>query len=336
MKVLLGADILIAANDSMQDFGTIGWLFQWFDRLGIDRYIDFPTLVVMTHFGGVNKDILNSCGLIKKVIRKSPHLKQVIGISPLSLSTSVINSDKAVNALIAQIAFLQTEEVDYIISDNEYLHSLARKLEIDDRVYSVAEFIDKCAIENRAVDPSKGLIVEETLCSNLDVNDVFFDTFKKDYPGYIEWFQRKTKDFVFISKNGKKIIALLKLKIERSRSEFNDIEPELPNVKTLKISSFKIEPNRTKLAERFIRIIFNYAICHDVQNIYVTFFDNYEQKHRLKRLLNKWGFTEWGHKKDSDEIVLTRPLIKSTNYLCPSKTFPFHGIKKGHIQIPVF
>lgn len=329
MKVLLGADLLLSAKDSNQDFGSIAWLFQWLDQLKIQRCIDFPTLIIMSHFGGVDKRLLHSCKIIKKVIRKSPRINQLIDLFKKDIIFDYKKHESSINALVAQLAFVEAGEVDFLITDNEYLHTLSKNLNIDDKVYSLSEFLDKCSIENRELDQSKGLFVEETYMSNLNINDEFFDTFKKDYSEYYDWFKAKSCDFVFVSRHNDKVIALLKLKIEDNPIEYTDITPPFTRGRQLKISSFKIEPNRTKLAERFMRIIFNYAINHSVENIYVTFFDNYERKHRLKRLFEKWGFGAWGHKINSDELVLSRPFKKTVNYLHPTLSFPFHGSKKG-------
>lgn len=329
MKILLGTDVLLAANDSTNELGSIEWLFQWFDKLKIKKCVDLSALFVMTHFGEINRNLIRSCKVINKVICKSAILQQ---LTTSSISDNLIThntSESALNAAAAQLAFLEAGEVDYIISDNETLHRLSKRLNIDDRVYNVAEFIDKCSIEYREFDFSKGLIVEELRMRDLDINEPFFDSFKKDYNDYLNWFIRKSKDAVFISRRERKIIALLKLKIENNPSDFADIVPPFNNHKVLKISSFKIEPNRTKLAERFMRIIFNAALGHDVNRIYATLFDNYESKRRLKRLFEKWGFENWGHKNNSNEIVLQRDFDKIANYSEPSLSFPFHGLQKG-------
>lgn len=336
MRVLLGADVIISAKDTSQDFATIGWLFQWLDKLKIRKCIDYPTCAVLSHFGNLRKLLLKNFEIIPKVYRKNPlHLSilsnYVDSYSGLSKSSPSINAD----ALIAQLAVLEAEDADFLITDNPFLHSLSRQLNIDDRVYYVSEFVDKCAFENRDADQSKGLIVEETTLSQLNIHDSFFDSFKKDYLNYTEWFQRKSNDKVFVSKRKGNVIALLKLKIEDKQSEFDDIRPQIFKKKLLKVSSFKIEPNRTKLAERFFRIIFNMASYEKVDGIYVTLFDNTEQKRRLKRLFEKWGFYLWGYKKGSSEIVLYRNFTKKFNFKSPQTTFPFHSGSRGVYLVSV-
>lgn len=336
MKVLLGADVIISAKDTSQDFASIGWLFQWLDKLKIKKCIDFPTCTVLSHFGNFRNQLLKSFEIIPKVYRKNPlHLSILSNYkypnNGLIQSFPSINAD----ALIAQLAVLEAGDADFLITDNPCLHTLSRQLNIDDRVYYVSEFVDKCAIENREADQSKGLIVEETTLSQLNINDSFFDSFRKDYENYDEWFQRKATDKVFVSIRKGKVIALLKLKIENKQSEFDDIKPQIIKKKLLKVSSFKIEPNRTKLAERFFRIIFNVASYERVDGIYVTLFDNTEQKRRLMRLFEKWGFYLWGNKKNSSEIVLYRDFTKDYNFKCPQKSFPFHSGCRGAYLVPI-
>lgn len=329
MKVLLGTDLLIYANDSNQDFGTIAWLFQWLDKLKIQKCIDFPSLAVLSHFSRINPALLRNCTTLRNIIRKTPLIQQAIDTTLNSITLKDTINKISINVIAAQLAFVEAGDVDFLISDNELLHQLSRNINLDDRIYYLSEFLDKCASENRELDQSKGLLVEECHLSNLNIEDEFFETFKRDYPEYEDWFKSKSNDFVFVSKRNDKIIALLKLKIEDEPCEYADIEPHFTKKKVLKISSFKIEPNRTKLAERFMRIIFNYAISHEVEIIYVTFFDNYERKHRLRRLFEKWGFNRWGNKVDSQELVLVRSFNKYVNYDFPPLSFPFHGPKRG-------
>lgn len=330
MKVLLGADILIAANEASQEFGSVGWLFQWLDNLKIQKCVDFATFTVLSHFGGINRRIFRNFQIIDKVYRKSPIAKLISSNLNCSVTTKTSKvNESSINALLAQLAILEAGDADFLISDNPSLHTLSKQLNIDDRVYTVSEYVDKCSFEYRELDQSKGLIIEETSFAKLDFNDSFFDSFKQDYPEYETWIKAKANDKVFVSLRQNRVIALLKLKIENSISDFSDINPPLPNQKVLKISSFKIEANRTKLAERFLRLIFNTAVSEKVSGIYVTFFDNYHSKHRLRLLFEKWGFKYWGTKVNSSEIVLFRNFTKNSISSNPRYSYPFHSSSKG-------
>lgn len=159
---------------------------------------------------------------------------------------------------------------------------------------------------------------------DLSLKDIFFKTFIDDYsPYYFRWFHSKSKDLVYISEDeNKSLKALLKLKIEGSEKDYSDITPRFPKAKRLKICSFKVDYTGEKLSERFIRIIFDTALEEKVDEIYVTIYNTSKIRKRLIDLLERWGFYNWGKKKE--ELAYLRKLNGSlTGNL--RKDFPFHS-----------
>ncbi|MCH4212311.1 MAG: N-acetyltransferase [Prevotella sp.] len=143
---------------------------------------------------------------------------------------------------------------------------------------------------------------------DIDLCDVFFDSLKEDYPGFSQWYNRKAADnaaaYVQYTSDGA-IQAFLYLKIENGI--LNDVEPSRPKANRLKVGTFKIDAHNTKLGERFIKIITNYAINISADEIYVTIF---EKQKPLIHLLNKYGFEKEGTK--GKELV----LIKDMKRIC--------------------
>ena len=93
------------------------------------------------------------------------------------------------------------------------------------------------------------------------------------------------------------------LKIE-SPIDNTDISPALDtNVTWLKIGTLKIDAHGTKLGERIIKKIFDFAVANNIYNIYVT---SFEKQAPLIKLLKRYGFVQ--HSKKINELVLTKNI----------------------------
>jgi hypothetical protein len=141
---------------------------------------------------------------------------------------------------------------------------------------------------------------------DISLSDPFFNSLKEDYPGFFEWFQRKADEgkCAIVQYNSQnELQAFLFLKIEEG--VLDDVIPQRPEAKRLKVGTFKIDAHNTKLGERFIKKIMDIAVVKNVQEIYVTIFN----KHiGLIRLLEKYGFVNSG--KKGGEEVLVKDLMQ--------------------------
>lgn len=156
---------------------------------------------------------------------------------------------------------------------------------------------------------------------DINLSDPFFDSLKEDYDGFIEWFKRKSEkdEVAFVQYNTKKELqAFLFLKIEEG--VLDDVFPNRPDAKRLKVGTFKIDAHNTKLGERFIKKIMDIAIVKNVQEIYVTIFSKHVG---LVRLLEKYGFANLG-KKVEEEVLIKDLMHLSGNQL---KDYPLISLK---------
>ncbi|MGB0977281.1 MAG: hypothetical protein ACPGSG_09875, partial [Prolixibacteraceae bacterium] len=149
--------------------------------------------------------------------------------------------------------------------------------------------------------------------SSIDLSDPFFDSLKEDYSEFKKWFNKKAsqqeKAFVMYD-DTKQIQAFLYLKEEEG--PIKDVTPEIPNERVLKVGTLKINAHGTKLGERFIKKIFDYALEKDISTIYVTVFS----KHKLLiGLISKYGFTKSGKKTggNGEEDVYIKSIEDLTN-----------------------
>src|SRR5699024_8546334 len=98
-------------------------------------------------------------------------------------------------------------KVDYLITEDKKIKKKAILLNIGDKVLSIREFIFKnkdSKIVNHDI-----LDIFRVKFGELDINDSFFDSLKKDYTGFVDWFTRKKDEYVFCYKEQDKILGLL-------------------------------------------------------------------------------------------------------------------------------
>ncbi|SHG08146.1 hypothetical protein [Dysgonomonas macrotermitis] len=162
--------------------------------------------------------------------------------------------------------------------------------------------------------------------SEINLDDLFFDSLKESYAEFSDWFGRKAAEgaTVYVQYDMKGNIAgFLYLKIENG--SLDDIEPVRPNKKRLKVGTFKVNPHGTRFGERFVKKIMDKAIVEDVDEAYVTVFNEHDA---LIGLLERYGFVSAGIKTTdngteqvlvknmrtfSDDVILDYPLIQSNN-----------------------
>ena len=98
------------------------------------------------------------------------------------------------------------------------------------------------------------------------------------------------KAYVFENELGI-IQGFLYLKDEASNETgYLQINPVLSPKRRLKVGTFKIDSTGFRLGERFLKIIFDNALIREVDEIYVTLFENKRNDvKQLKELMERWG-----------------------------------------------
>lgn len=147
--------------------------------------------------------------------------------------------------------------------------------------------------------------IEPKKFGEININDSFFDSLKEDYLDFEDWFERKKANneeaFVLYNDN-KKIDGFLYYKYDGTVVE--DVDPLLVGKKILKIATFKVNPHKTRLGERFIKIVLDYAVQNGYDICYLTVFP--KQK-RLIREFETYGFNKKGTKtsgKKTEEVYV--------------------------------
>lgn len=163
---------------------------------------------------------------------------------------------------------------------------------------------------------AKNDYLETKKFSEINLNDTFFDSLRKDYEGFNNWYTRKAdkgeEAYVMYHENELSGFMYLKDETETIQLELHKLEKG----RRLKIGTFKLNSRGTVLGERFLSRALRDAVSAGHDRAYVTVFEKHVG---IVKLFKKFGFEEAG-KTQSGELFLGKRLKKiSTN---PYKNFP--------------
>lgn len=165
-------------------------------------------------------------------------------------------------------------------------------------------------------------VFERITFKELDLNDSFFDSLKKDYVEFDKWFEKKQEQGAKaeVLKIDDKISAFIYLKDNESE-EIELTDRILPSVPRIKIGTLKIDDNVNgkRLGEGAIGISLWRWFKSASNEIYVTVFSKHKS---LINLLETFGFVNMGLKKGTNENVMMKSK-NNINYGTPYTSFPY-------------
>jgi len=334
MRVLLDTNILIHREAAIVVRHNIGSLFLWLDRLGYEKWIH-PTSVEEI---GLHQDERVRTSFKAKIASyrmldpESPLHPEVAKLSALLDQTdNDLRDTKILNELVS-------DRVDFIITEDRGILRKAERLGIADQVFTIDGFLEKVVSENPELIDYDVLAVRRSRFGQLDLQDQFFDSFRGDYPGFDRWFNRKSEEPCYVCHSNGAVVAFLYLKVEDANEPYPDIDPPFPPKRRLKIGSFKVELNGFRLGERFLKIVFDNAIKQRVDEIYATIFPKTIEQQRLISLLEEFGFTHHGLKRNNfgDELVFLRDMTPRFLPDNPKATFPYISRRSRAFLVPIY
>lgn len=334
MKVLLDTNIIIHRESKAPIKEDIGKLFYWIDKLGYIKCIHPITIDEIKKY----KDPKERKAMLIK-IRSYFNIPLA---SPLDENVKLISQKYDMNEKDKNDTLLLNEvyigNVNILITEDKKLHKKAQELGIDNKVFTIEQFLEKAYLENPSLIEYKDPIIKQCYFSELDLNDHFFDSLKEDYKGFENWFRKKAYEKVYVCKSDKKILGLLYLKMEGEGEPYTDISPPFKPKKRLKIGTIKVELQGFKLGERFLKIVFDNALHFGVEEIYLSTFKKREGQIRLISLLESFGFYEFGDKYSNSgaESVFVRDFSKRANRENPRLTFPYMSRKARKFLVPIW
>ena len=250
MRILLDTNIVIHRENKIVSNYSIGHLFRWIDRLKYDKVIHPYTISEIQKYRDPETQEAISVKLESYEVLKTIHQPDEMFLTKIGQSEKNEN-DRIDNCLLYEVYL---DHVDIFITEDRKLRNKAVCLGLVNRVFSINSFISKVTEENPDLIEYKALAVEKVYFGNVDVNDSFFDSFRKAYNGFNQWFARKCDEEAYIcrSDNGK-ILGFLYLKTEGTSENYSDIEPPFPPKRRLKVGTFKVESTGFRLENDLLK-----------------------------------------------------------------------------------
>lgn len=334
MRLLLDTNIVIHRESNIVSNYSIGHLFRWIDKLKYTKTIHPYTInEINKYHDSMAKEVflvkLESYETIKTIktpdddfLSKIKHYKH--------------NSNDTIDNYLLYEVYLG--RVDILITEDRKMLRKAISLGIKDKVLSINQFISIATANNPEMVDYKMLSVRKEYFGNINLSSPFFDSFKRDYKEFEQWFNKKSNKVVYVCEDEGLLLGLLYLKIENEEENYYEISPLFEKAKRLKVGTFKVESTGFRLGERFIKIIFDNAMQYNVNEIYVTLFKEREELVALFDLLKRWGFTEHGIKRtaNGEETVLVKKLDCFNESWTTQENFPNLDYRKQKFILPIY
>lgn len=332
MKALLDTNIIIHREAGRVVEQDIGILFRWLDRAKYTKCIHPITIEEIQK--NPNK------ATVQAFMTKLDSYNQLKFPTPLQQEVKEVSTRHDANQNDINDSLLLNEvfagRVDILISEDKKIHTKAKALNISDRVFKIDSFLEKIFSEHPELIDYKVLNVRKEHFGQIDLSDPFFDSLKEDYPGFEHWFVKKSDDVAYltINKDNNLILSFLYLKVELEDENYSDVTPIFKAKKRLKIGTFKVINNGFRLGERFMKIIFDNALANKVHEIYVTIYDHREEQKRLIELMEQWGFSFWGMKRNERVYVRDFTPIFDLNHL--KENYPYISKDRNTYLVPIY
>lgn len=332
MRVLLDTNIIIYRENKKMTNYSVGHLFRWLDKLKYDKLIHPLTKreIAAYQYADPAEAMTLKLDAYQELKTQAPMAKQVVAFA----STIDKNENDRVDTALLNEVF--QERVDLLITEDKRLRKKAEGLGIGNKVLSINAFLTIVTNENPDLIEYKALAVQKVTIGTLDICNEFFDSLRNAYSGFDAWFNRKCDEDAYICRDdADNLLGFLYLKKENEDENYFDILPRFQPKKRLKIGTFKVDATGFRLGERFVKIILDNAIEQNVDEVYVTLFEDRPELETLAALLSRWGFEKYGSKTSTGETVLTKQMRQYLPELSPRQNFPnlVYGVQKFILPI---
>ena len=319
-SVLLDTNIVVRRDSRNNSSSEVAKLFSYFNKKRIRTFVHKKSKTELEKYADpeYKKSLMDKLNAYETFPNYVVHLDSTFN----DIVSRFSNDDNSQidNALLAEV---YCGNVPLLLTDDRLMLLKAEQLYIRDKVLSSIELLERY----KELDPKnvKYDILNVTLkpFAEVDLDNPFFDTLKEDYKTFIPWYQGKAEnnEEAYVFHDGETIKGFLYLKLEDGDT-YEDITPEMPKRRRLKVGTFKIDSTGFRLGERFFKIIFDNALLLKADEIYVTLFENKRKEvEKLKSDFEKWGFTKFGYKTNG-EVVLVKEMANPIIGDNPQLYFP--------------
>jgi predicted nucleic acid-binding protein len=336
MKILLDTNIIIHREAGKGINPDIGILFHWIDKLKATKCIHPLTIEELQR--NVDPNTVKTMGIkIASYFTLKTQAPFDDEIKRISDSVDKNENDISDSKILGEV---YAGRVDYLISEDKKIHYKAQLLKISEKVFKIDTFLEKVTAENPDLEDYKVLAVKKQFFGEVNLSDVFFDSFREDYFEFDKWFNKKSDEISYVCYQNDILSAFLFVKVEDENENYSDLQPSFTKKRRLKIGTLKVTGNGYKIGERFLKIIFDNALKQKVSEIYVTIFDKTTEQQRLIALLEEWGFKYYGTKSTTtgDEKVYVREFDRQSpvNIETPKLSYPFISKDSNVYIVPIY
>ena len=208
------------------------------------------------------------------------------------------------------LGILDKKAVDLLISEDTELIRRAERGKLGVKVLGIADAVDYISrtYESHTVELP---YIEEVPAYQIDIDDVFFDSLREDYPGFNKWFEDRCVNrhrSCWVIRFDGKLAGLVIRKPEKQEEADCATKAD----KILKVSTFKLssEYQGEKFGEQLLKQVLWWSRSNDIEVVYLTAF---EKQQVLIGLLETYGFIktrtlddgQWVLEKNLKEEVLS-------------------------------
>lgn len=332
-KVLLDTNVLIERESIVEDtivFKKVVSSFKKLNDLKVRYFVSSKTKEELLKY----KDTKVRDIVISKINNGYDELKEVTNKDSFFINAmNQFKSDE--NSLIDNFLLLQlyNDRCDFLFTNDNGIYRKAEVLYLSDRVINS----DKILSLFKPIDLKeyKESFINLVKFKDVNLNDSFFDSLKEDYPGFDKWFKKKDNDFCYVYEQKDGIKGFLYIKTEEETEDYSDFDrPFDIKKKRLKIGTFKIVSTGLRLGERYIQIIIDACDAQNLDEIYVTLYeDKRKEVKALKKLLNDWGFIDYTHKSNG-ELILVKQL-KFDRSKTINENYPLNRENPNYFFLPI-
>ena len=194
--------------------------------------------------------------------------------------------------------------VHLLVTNDEGIHKKAQLIGCPDKVYRIQQFLALLSgLEKRNANNYTG--VEDRFLYEIDKSRPFFDSLRKAYDGFDNWYQKRATEkrkCWYINNSETNDIAALCIYKEENNAALTD-DGKIINGKILKLCTFKVDlaARGKKLGERLLYIAFDYCVKNNYDWVYLH--TQGEEQETLVGLCEEYGFYNLGMYRGDDVYI---------------------------------
>lgn len=154
--------------------------------------------------------------------------------------------------------------------------------------------------------------MKNVLLKKLDLSDNFFDSLRYEYLGFNDWFIKKANLGVssYINYKNNKISSLCIIKFEYEDEDYSMFKNPFDKNRRIKICTLKVTDTGKKIGSKYLKLIRDIAIKNNINEIYITLFDNHKD---LIELLDLFDYKLFTYK---DTMKSDKKIYKELVFVC--------------------